>query len=178
MPFDGTEYKHDEIKFPGAPLSFTPSGSELIQPPLHIDDDLENFVEGLEDQALNDEERIMGKLSTDEINNRGRLLSYVPVKPSYYFGSTRTTEKCSTQTLIHHFVIPEYPDTSDDGIGHLIHLDGNTDPWIIRHNVRTLVVVQYSLLRKGSGNIITSDFLNTKVKRIYQQCQGVKHQTG
>ncbi|KAI5803718.1 hypothetical protein EDC01DRAFT_627540 [Geopyxis carbonaria] len=142
MPFDGTEYKHAEIKFPGAQLLFTPSGSELIQPPLHIEDDLEKFVEGLEVQTkLNDEERIMGRLFTDEINNGGRLLSYVPVKPSYYFGFTRSTEKCSTQISIHHFVIPEYPDTSDDGIGHFIHLDGNTDPWIIRHNVRTLVVV-------------------------------------
>ncbi|KAI5803740.1 hypothetical protein EDC01DRAFT_627559 [Geopyxis carbonaria] len=170
MSFDGTVYRHEEIKFPTLGITFAPEDSELIQPPVHIDEDLGNFVEGHDEYGLfeNEFERNLGKFSTEEVLLQQRLQSWVPAKPTYCFGSTRLTEESHTKNLIHHFAVPEYPETSEEGIGHVIHLDGTIDPWVLAKNI------QYSLYRRGSGNIIQSDFLNTKVKRIYHQCQGVK----
>ncbi|CAB4481210.1 unnamed protein product [Rhizophagus irregularis] len=120
---------------------------------------MSNLAEPINISSESEEEERIPLLSQELVNNEEKLENTLALISSVYH-----------ITDIRHSLFPiEYPDTSDDGIAYVFHVENWTDKKAVFNNI------QYGLGKPGGAHSnIFCPFLGVQCKDDKKSCQGVK----
>ncbi|CAB5382245.1 unnamed protein product [Rhizophagus irregularis] len=120
---------------------------------------MSNLAEPINISSESEEEERSPLLSQELVNNEEKLENTLALISSVYH-----------ITDIRHSLFPiEYPDTSDDGIAYVFHVENWTDKKAVFNNI------QYGLGKPGGAHSnIFCPFLGVQCKDDKKSCQGVK----